>query len=229
MGSCQSEDAIEISPGFNNNSYQKKNSKNEGPDPNFPDMEEWPGERYKGIGIKRMKGYKCNLPINKLNELRDKFWATKINESENWRIIQQVCVYDEERSNFVLGRYNFQVYKDCVNHIIGSEGEHYYVPNYCINDPYFEKELSNDDQGVEKKINLFLYDVSSDHKIKVTVSNQDNGAKLKELFIKDAKINEKEYKLRLFFSGSEIKDDQFLYQYKLENDFKIQVMKIKIV
>ena len=31
----------------------------------FPDMEEWEGERYKGIGIKRMKGYKCTLQIDK--------------------------------------------------------------------------------------------------------------------------------------------------------------------
>ena len=33
----------------------------------FPDMEEWDGERYKGIGIKRMKGYKCSLQIDKMN------------------------------------------------------------------------------------------------------------------------------------------------------------------
>ena len=37
-------------------------------DPNFPDMEEWPGKKYKGKVIKRMKGYKCDLPINKLND-----------------------------------------------------------------------------------------------------------------------------------------------------------------
>ena len=32
----------------------------------YPDMEEWEGDKYKGIGIKRMKGYKCDLPIDKL-------------------------------------------------------------------------------------------------------------------------------------------------------------------
>ena len=44
---------------------------------NFPDMEEFDGNLYKGVGIKRMKGYKCNLPINKLNEQREKFWMTR--------------------------------------------------------------------------------------------------------------------------------------------------------
>ena len=36
-----------------------------------------------------MKGYKCNLPINKSNEWREKFWMTR-NEDENWKIIQQI-------------------------------------------------------------------------------------------------------------------------------------------
>ena len=197
-------------------------------DPNFPDMEEWPGERYKGIGIKRMKGYKCDLPIDKLNEMREKFWTTKIEENENWRIIQQVCVFDEERANMTLGRFNFEVAENCVNHIIGSHGEHYFVPNYCINDPYFEKELKNEDVP-EKKVKLFLYDVSSDTAVEETFSNHDTGEKIKNKFIQEAKIKENEYKIRLFFSGSEIKNSDCIYQHKLEDNFKIQVMKIKII
>ena len=197
-------------------------------DPNFPDMEEWPGERYKGIGIKRMKGYKCDLPIDKLNEMREKFWTTKIEENENWRIIQQVCVFDEERANMTLGRFNFEVAENCVNHIIGSHGEHYFVPNYCINDPYFEKELKNEDVP-EKKVKLFLYDVSSDTAVEETFSNHDTGEKIKNKFIQEAKIKENEYKIRLFFSGSEIKNSDCIYQHGIEDNFKIQVMKIKII
>ena len=197
-------------------------------DPNFPDMEEWPGERYKGIGIKRMKGYKCDLPIDKLNEMREKFWSTKIEENENWRIIQQICVFDEERANMTLGRFNFEVAENCVNHIIGSHGEHYFVPNYCINDPYFEKELKREDVP-EKKIKLFLYDVSSDTTVEETFSNHDTGEKIKNKFIQEAKIKENEYKIRLFFSGSEIKNSESIYQHGIEDNFKIQVMKIRII
>jgi hypothetical protein len=49
----------------------------------FPDMPEWEGkisitlgEKYKGVGIKQMKGYKCDIPINELNKLREAFWGT---------------------------------------------------------------------------------------------------------------------------------------------------------
>ena len=120
-------------------------------DSNFPDMEEWPGERYKGIGIKRMRGYKCSLPIDKLNE------------------------------------------KD--------------IP--------------------EKKIKLFLYDVGRDTTVEETFSNHDTGEIIKKRFIEETKTDLKEYKIRLFFSGMEIKDNDFIYQHSLEDDFKIQVMKIK--
>ena len=221
---CQNEESFDESLDDRTNFSRKKDN---GPDPNFPDMEEWEGERYKGVGIKRMKGYKCNLPIDKLNELREKFWLTKLNEDENWRIIQQVCVFDEERANMTLGRYNFQVAENCVNHIIGNDGEHYYVPNYCVNDPYFEKEISLKDVP-EKKVKLNLYDVASDTNIKYEFSNHDKGEEMKKIFRKKTNTNENEYKLRLFFSGMEIKDNESIYQHKLDDNFKVQIMKIKI-
>ena len=222
---CTADNSTQID--LNNQREQKSLLANpQAPDPNFPDMEEWPGERYKGIGIKRMKGYKCTLPINELNEMREKFWTTKINENKNWQIIQQICVFDEERANLTLGRYNFEVAENCINHIIDNDGEHYFVPNYCINDPYFEKELI-DKNVPEKKVKLFLYDVDCDNTIEEVFSNHDTGSTLKKKFLEKIKSNENEYKTRLFFSGTEIKDNDFIYQHRLENDYKIQVMKIK--
>ena len=223
---CDSSESLNMSL----DSYRSLNSRkksNNGPDPNFPDMEEWDGDRYKGIGIKRMKGYKCSLPIDKLNEMRELFWTTKIEENDRWRIIQQVCVFDEERANMTLGRYNFNVATNCVNHIIGSNGEHYYVPNYCINDPYFEKALTLKDVE-EKKLNLILYEASNNKTIKHEFSNHDKGEKIKKIVREKMNIKENEYKLRLFFSGTEIKDNEYIYQHNLDNDFKIQVMKLKV-
>ena len=223
---CDSSESLNMSL----DSYRSLNSRkksNNGPDPNFPDMEEWDGDRYKGIGIKRMKGYKCSLPIDKLNEMRELFWTTKIEENDRWRIIQQICVFDEERANMTLGRYNFNVATNCVNHIIGSNGEHYYVPNYCINDPYFEKALTLKDVE-EKKLNLILYEASNNKTIKHEFSNHDKGEKIKKIVREKMNIKENEYKLRLFFSGTEIKDNEYIYQHNLDNDFKIQVMKLKV-
>ena len=45
---------------------------------NFEDMEEIDSDVNVGIGIKRMKGYSCNLKINELNNLREYFWKIKL-------------------------------------------------------------------------------------------------------------------------------------------------------
>ncbi len=222
---CSADNSIQIDL---NNERERKNkiANPASPDPNFPDMEEWPGDRYKGIGIKRMKGYKCTLPINELNEMRENFWTTKIEENSKWRIIQQICVFDEERANLTLGHYNFQVAENCVNHIIDNHGKHYFVPNYCINDPYFEKELIQTNEP-EKKIKIFLYDVSCDNTIEEEFSNHDTGETIKKKFFEKIKLDENKYNIRLFFSGNEIKNGDFLYQHGLDTDYKIQVMKLK--
>ena len=110
MGSCQVSSVIEMNSKeeakiLNSKKLSPQNIK---PDiesmintqkSEFPDMEEWEGEKYKGIGIKRMKGYKCNLQIDKLNQKREEFWnerGTHGNPNyKTWRIINQACVYDE--------------------------------------------------------------------------------------------------------------------------------------
>jgi len=197
-----------------------------GLDPNFPDMEEWDGERYSGFGVKRMKGYKCNLAIDELNEKRREFWDKKIGENKVWEIIARICISDEERIQIALKENNFTLANNCINHIIGQDGTHFHIPNYCINDPYFEKELVIK-YVEERKIKLNLIE-SNNIKLKEEFSNHDTGEKIKKVFIEKTNININEYKLRLIFSGTEIKDKDIIYQHKLNDEDKIIIYKIKI-
>ena len=86
----------------------------------------------------------------------------------------------------------------------------------------------NNKDTEEKNVKLFLYDVSTDITIEEIFSNHDNGEKIKKKFINETKLNTNEYKIKLFFSGMEIKDNDFIYQHRLDNNYKIQIMKIKI-
>ena len=236
MGSCQTSEVIEVEPNKNYKSKKKSNisddqanslmedQKNE-----FPDMPEWDGERYTGIGIKKMKGYKCNLPIDKLNKKRDEFWDQKNSrDNENykiWRIINQACVYDELRANMLLEEYGLTTESGCINHIIDSNGNHYHIPNDCINDPFFERQYKVKKNVEEKKVKIKLFEPTGNINVEKTVNNTMTGKELKELFKKENNIGD-EFNLRLFFGGMEITDDHFLYQHHLKNGFKIQVMKL---
>tara|TARA_B110000285_G_C14549468_1_gene348550 strand:+ start:110 stop:256 length:147 start_codon:yes stop_codon:yes gene_type:complete len=46
-----------------------------------------------------MRGYKCNLTIDKLNELREEFWTEKIKEKLIWQTIKQACIMDDSKLN----------------------------------------------------------------------------------------------------------------------------------
>ena len=198
----------------------------------FPDMEEWEGDRYSGIGIKRMKAYKCNLPIDELNKLRDKFWNTKNAPTNSnsivWHTINQAVVYDEYRANMLLEDNKITTYDGCINHLVDIYGNHYIIPNYCINEPYFEKEYKTIENIEKKEFNIILFDVQTNTNHKVKINNLMNGKELKDLFCEINNISFDNYKIRMFFSGNEITDEHFLYQYNIQNNFKIQVMKKEI-
>ena len=197
----------------------------------FPDMEEWEGERYKGIGIKRMKGYKCKLQIDKLNKKREDFWnlrnAHGAPNYKTWRIINQACVYDEYRANVIMEENNLTTFEGCINHIVDKNGVHYIVPNYCINDPYFEKEYKIDENIQKKDLKLNLYEVANNTTTTIDTNNLINGEELKKLFCEKNNISMDDYKIRMFFAGNEILNDRFIYQYNIKNDFKIQVIRIQ--
>ena len=239
MGSCQTSEVIELEPNGNlkskkklNMSDDQVNSLMEEQRNEFPDMPEWDGDRYTGIGIKKMKGYKCDLPIDKLNKKRDEFWDQK-NSRDNdnykiWRIINQACVYDELRANMLLEEYGLTTESGCINHIIDSNGNHYHIPNYCINDPFFERQYKIKKNVEEKQVKIKLFEPTGNINEEKTVSNTMTGKELKELFRKEKDIGDN-FNLRLFFGGMEIKDEHFLYQHHLKNGFKIQIMKLPVI
>ena len=240
MGSCQASSVIEMSQEEakiqSNKKILSSSVRNDiqsiisEQQKEFPDMEEWEGERYKGIGIKKMKGYKCNLQIDKLNEKRDEFW-NKRNAHGNphyktWRVINQACVYDEYRANMLLEEYNLTTFDGCINHIVDKKGNHYIVPNYCINDPYFEKDFIIKEDVKKKEFKLNFYEVANNTNTVLEVNNLLSGEELKKLFCDKNNICFSDFNIRMFFAGSEITNNHFLYQYNIKNDYKLLVMRV---
>ena len=234
MGLCQTGCLIKIDNYKGDIVFQEKKTKKDFKEidfqkEEFPDLEEWESERYKGIGIKKMKGYKCNLPIDKLNQKREEFWLTKIDHNNSnykiWEIIYKACLFDEERARMILDDYDLKTYEGCINHIIDKKGNHYYIPNYCINDPYFEREFKINKNIESKSIKIKIFEPLININTDLKVNNLMSGEELKKRYCENLDICPDDYNLRFFFGGQEIKDKNFLYQYKLEKGFKILAMK----
>ena len=204
------------------NSREKKKDDNE----IFEDMEEIKEDIYVGIGIKRMKGYKCSLRIDELNKKREHFWDVKTdNKNQNWLIwstIKRAVSKDEERASILLDESNIKTVNGCLNHLIDSDGNEYKIPNYCINDPYFGIINSGEKDVKEEKLILNFYGAK---KLKLEVSNKLKGKELKNDIRIREKIDENK-KMRLFYRGIEIKDEDFLYNHDINENTLINILLI---
>lgn len=192
----------------------------------FYDMEEIEGDIYVGNGIKRMKAYKCDLTIDELNKRKEKFWntVTDCNNNKNWKnwnIIRRAITYDEVRGSILLNEYDIKCKNGCIDNLIDKEGNEYKVPNYCINEPYFERELGKED--IKDDINNIIFYGNYKGNIfnfDFKVSNKLTGKELKNI-IKNKRELDINTNIRLFEKGFEIKDEDYLYQHKLNNNSNI--------
>ena len=192
-------------------------------DEDFDDMEEIKEDIYVGIGIKKMKGYKCDLKINELNQLRKHFWEVKTSHSNKnwvvWDTIKRAVEFDESRSSILLEEYNIKPVNGCINHLVDSKGNYYKIPNYCINDPYFEKIIVDENNVKEEKIKIKLYGWKN---LEIEINNKLKGKDLKNEIRMKEKIEEGNI-IKLFYKGAEIKDDDYLYKHDLNENYPVML------
>lgn len=215
----------------NNNEINFNNNLNQNlPDINTdqflePEFKNFPSENniYSGEGIKRMKAFKSKIQVDKLGELRDKFFISKIkSEGEIWKQIRYACFYDSEKAKNLLTAYHLIPYKNCMNILTDIRGKRYYTPNFCINDPYVcrdEIKISNSRKSIE--INLKILEIYTNKKKEIKVPDDISVLKLKQLCyseIKDSTI------IRMITAGQELIDNNLLYQHELKNDQTINVI-----
>lgn len=101
------------------------------------------------------------------------------------------------------------------------------VPNFCICDPLFERDYEEIkkkyDKIAEKKITIILYYIAKKQNFKIETTNKTLVKDIKIIFSQNININFDEYKIRLFFKGLELLDDNLLCYNNIENLSKIHV------
>lgn len=76
-------------------------------------------------------------------------------------------------------------------------------------------------------IQLFLVDCYGQKNYEINVNNTTLGSEVRRLFFELSQSNPEEYKTKMLFGGTEILDNHRLCQFKLDNEYKIQVIKTK--
>ena len=190
----------------------------------FPDMPLWNNGKNVGYGIKEMPAYKCDLKINQLEKKRDQFWKSRKTNLQQWNIIHQAVVYPHIKSEEYLASYGFKTLDGCINMCVDPEGNVFRVPNYCINDPYFELELLPKNGGNSSKLlNIILTDATRKKNLNLNISENTTGKELLDLYAKKFNINMKNFVVKLLYGGGIIRNNETLYQHKVKSGQMIQV------
>ncbi len=128
---------------------------------------------------------------------------------------------DEVRARSILHAYCLSTVSGCINELQDSLGKVYRVPNYCINDPYFEKSLKGEDiTRPGYKIKIKLYDLYNNKTTNVDINDNISGAELKQKFCSQNNFVDLQ-KVRAFFGGTEIQNETSLYRYNIKNNYTI--------
>ena len=114
-------------------------------------------------------------------------------------------------------------YQNYINNLIDKKGNKYKIPNYCINNPYYERNFAKDYNKRKKNIKVKFYSYEGKHFIKLDIESQWISKELKEKYKELEKI-EQDKKVKFFIYEIEIKDEEYLYQHYLNEEKPIFVI-----
>ena len=196
----------------------------------FKDMEETSKERYIGEGIMRIHNYKCPLPIDKLEVLRQQFWLTRNQTDNNWKVLKECIGLDVTEAEKLLEANNMVCLQNSIQNTYNKLQPNYiyHIPNFIICDPVYEKEYTNYEQVYDSiedtNLNLKLYYVTKGIIYNAKIRNKDTGFDIIHKFIKLSKIDNRLYVIRIFYGGQEIEETHCIYFHQVKDGDTLQIL-----
>ena len=196
----------------------------------FQDMPETTKDRYIGEGIMKIHNYKCPLPIDKLESLREQFWLTRNQADKNWKILKSCMGLDETEVNQILSQNDMVCVQNTIQNTYNKlqPSYIYHLPNFVISDPIYEREYANYEEiydSIEDNIiNVKLSYITQGRTYDVKIRNKDTGFDIIHKFIKLSKIDNRLYVIRVFYGGQEIEETHCVYYHQIKNGDTLQII-----
>ena len=239
---CGSSSTQDNNGSNNNNNNQNNNNGNN--DTNFPyqdiltnnefkkfqDMPETTKDRYIGEGIMKIHNYKCPLPIDKLESLREQFWLTRNQADKNWNTLKSCMGLDETEVNQILSQNDMVCVQNTIQNTYNKlqPSYIYHLPNFVISDPIYEREYANYEEiydSIEDNIiNVKLSYITQGRTYDVKIRNKDTGFDIIHKFIKLSGIDNRLYVIRVFYGGQEIEETHCVYYHQIKNGDTLQII-----
>ena len=192
------------------------------PNFNFPEVK---GNVFVGNGLRKMKGYVSIVSKEELERRREAFWGTRVEgDPLVWNFLKEICDLpegEEENMKAMLEANEITPLKQCINVTYDKSGEVYEIPNYCINEPVsFDLPEMHVKKPEKKSVSFHIR--KGAQQIKIKAYNTTPVEKLKSNIGKKFETDEKN--VRLFYRGKEMKNENELWVYNIEEDCVVMVM-----
>lgn len=73
-----------------------------------------------------------------------------------------------------------------------------------------------------------LYDLYLNKKDEIEICDNEKVEKLRSKYLELNNYDKNKIRIRLFFGGTELKDEEKLYKYKIKNNYLVQINKIDL-
>ena len=148
-----------------------------------------------------------------------------------WEVLKECCEVDSETALVLLQAANMSCVEGNLRKVVfnGKNEILFKIPNFCISDPIYERdysEVKNNEENIEKKdIIIIIYYYDEKKKIKEqkieNITNKSTVIDVKKKFAEIKEIDMEKNKIRLFYKGLELLDDNLLCYNNVENMAKI--------
>lgn len=196
-------------------------------------------DSYTGQGIKRTNAWEGTISNNQLRERREEFWRSRKTGLINvWSYIQQAVEADSESAMVMLNMNQIRIESNSLSVCYDFNGSRYEIPAWVINDPvkFSSQDLITEINKLcrsstctpsESSLELKLRHASNPQDVLVKLTSSSKVKSLKQLYCTQV-INLKISQIRLFFAGKELKDENCISDFSIENGMVIQVFIKKV-
>lgn len=182
--------------------------------------------QYSGEGIKRTVAWQAVITPSELKAKRNEFWRSRTTGNRTcWMQLKQAIEADSATAGVLLEMAGIFPESGSIRLCYDSEGNTYEIPVFVVNDPVKFLEEGGyvpppKKERHEEDITVKLRGINGqDTKIQI-----NTGKLVSELKAQYSQENENpEGNIRLFFGGKEMKDNQEILNYGVENEMVIQV------
>mmetsp|Transcript_18184 Transcript_18184/g.32593 ORF Transcript_18184/g.32593 Transcript_18184/m.32593 type:complete len:223 (+) Transcript_18184:115-783(+) len=181
-----------------------------------------------GEGCKRTPGWITNKSQAYVEKKRSEFWDTRVTGSQKvWEILRAAIAEENTtRAEDLVESAGIYMPNGLLMIVYDSDGTRYDLPPYVINEPLeygtFDSSPRLSELSIEKSVNLtFRHALKGDKRL--SISNYSAVKELKEKYLGLMSLVG-DTKLRLFYNGQELMDDNKLGNYEVKDNTVVQVL-----